>query len=375
MKITDMEVLPLRYEYTADESWEGWYGPVGRWVSVLVRVRNERGETGLGEVTDGFGVPRLTTEALRHFRELVIGQEATDIEGICRHLYATSNFWGRRGLAVGAISGIEMALWDLEAKAQNLPLHQLLGGQVRNRIRAYASISGNTKKEALIDDIKRCLDRGFSAVKIRIGFNAELDRERAETIRMNGGAGLDLMLDAGQGYLRESWTVDQAIQMAKDLVPYDPFWLEEPYSTDDVEGYAAITASAEYPIAGGENAATRWEFKHMLEHHAVDIIQPDLGHAGGFIEAKHIARLAGEAGVQVAPHVWGSGVGIMAAIHFVMSTPECFIAEYPFVPNPLRKELIREPLKFEDGHFALPTLPGLGVSLGDETLERYGVRY
>ena len=150
MKITEMEIFPLRYEYTSEEAWEGWYGPVGRWVSVLVRLRDERGQTGLGEVADGFGAPRLTVAALEQFGEKVVGQEASSIEDLCRLLYTTSSFWGRRGLAVGAISGIEMALWDLMGKTLEVPVYQLLGGKVRDRIRGYASISGNTKKAELV---------------------------------------------------------------------------------------------------------------------------------------------------------------------------------------------------------------------------------
>ena len=374
MKITRLEAITLTYSYDAREVWEGWYGPVRQWRSVLVRVHSDMGLTGLGEVTAGSSAPDVAVQTVKYFEPFLVGEDPSQIAELWRRMYTSTSFWGRRGLGIGALSGIEMALWDLAGKAREAPVWALLGSAARDRVPTYASIAGSRDRNDFVKELRDCLEDGFSGVKIRIGYTQQEDLERAELARQTLGDRVKLILDAGQGYLQHPWTVDQAISMAKALSDFSPFWLEEPYLTDDPDGYAAISQAVDYPIAGGENATTFWEFKHLLDKGAMDIIQPDLGHAGGFAEVLHIAALAAARSVAIAPHVWATGVGLKAAIHFAVAVPECLIVEYPRVPNPLREAVITEPIRFIQDCLTVPEAPGLGVALSRDVLQQYAVQ-
>jgi len=383
MKITDIRTVLLSCDYPAKERAVPG-GMALRKHAALVQVFTDVGLTGLGEVGDGAFFPEGVGVFVERFKSLLVGEDPLLIERHWQRMYANARYWGRRGLAIGVISGIEVALWDILGQAKGLPVYSLLGGKYHDRIKAYAG--GLPKpREQLPAQLKGYVDEGFTAVKIRIGlifpgsgecemeprYDLERDREVVRVAREAIGDRVDLIVDAGQGQAPQPWSAARAIKVARMLEEYDVFWLEEPCGADDVQGYAAVAAAIEMPIAGGEGACTRWEFRELIQKKALDIVQPDVTHAGGLLECKRIAALASASGIPVAPHCWGTGVGLMATLHFIASTPGCLIAEFSRVPYALREELLVAPLLVEGGYIELPGVPGLGVELTEEIVHRY----
>jgi len=179
------------------------------------------------------------------------------------------------------------------------------------------------------------------------------------------------MVDAAQPVAPEPWPVPMVIEVARMLEEHGAFWIEEPCGVDNLDAHAAVARAVDIPVAAGENLATRFEFKQWMEGGALDIVQPDVVIAGGLLECKKIAALASAYNIPVAPHMWWTGVGMMANFHFIASTPGCIIAEYPQMTYPLREELMEQPLSPQDGYVRLPAVPGLGVRLTEEIMEKY----
>jgi L-alanine-DL-glutamate epimerase-like enolase superfamily enzyme len=372
MRITDCRVHFLTYRYTDEERWS-WSGGVAHGQAVcLVQVDTDAGVSGLGEVNLGPQAPEVASAAVAALAPVVIGEEPRDIQRLWAKLYKRSIVWGRRGLALGVMSGIETALWDIAGKVAGMPVYDLLGGRLRPTLRAYASGGVRHDRDAFERELGGYLEDGYTAVKIRIGFGSLAENvDLARRARAVLGDGVDLMLDAGQGYVPRPWSVPEAIRAAKSLEPFAPFWLEEPYLTDEPDGYARVREATSIPVAGGENGVSRWEFKELLERRALDIVQPDVTVVGGILECRAVAALAAAHSVPVANHIWGSSVSLAANLHCLAATPNALIAEYPCIHNPLRDALFIEPLRVEGGEITLSELPGLGVHLTDEHLERF----
>jgi L-alanine-DL-glutamate epimerase-like enolase superfamily enzyme len=383
MKITDVRTVLLSCDYPVEERAVPG-GTALRKHAALVQVFTDEGFTGLGEVGDGAFFPEGVEAFVERFKSLLLGEDPVHIQRHWQRMYGSSRYWGRRGMALGVISGIEVALWDIIGQAQGLPVYRLLGGRYHDRIKAYA---GGLPKpvDKLADQLKGYVEQGFTAVKVRIGlvfpgsgdwgmephYDLERDREVVRIAREAVGKEIDLIVDAGQGQAPQPWSASRAIKVARMLEQYGVFWMEEPCGVEDVEGCAAVAAAVDMPIAGGEGACTRWEFRQLIQNRAVDIVQPDVTHAGGLLECKHIAALASAYGVPVAPHCWWSGVGLMATLHFIACTPGCLIAEFSRAPFALRDELLVSPLRVQGGYIELPEVPGLGVRLPEDIIGRY----
>jgi L-alanine-DL-glutamate epimerase-like enolase superfamily enzyme len=289
-------------------------------------------------------------------------------------LYKAGHYWGRGGLAIGVAGGIETACWDIQGKRLGVPVYQLLGGAYRRRIRTYASGGMEQADTALADELKRHVDYGFTAVKVRGGYpDPARDEHVMAVARQAVGDGIDVAIDAGQGYVPRPWTIKQALDAVRRLAPYRPMWLEEPVRTDDVAGYAEVRAAAGFPIAGGENISGLVEARALVDGHALDVIQADITHAGGIGETRRIADYAHAHGLPWAPHVFRSGVGFMAHLHLCTAQPNAMIFEYSRQAA-LRDELVIEMPRFEAGYLHLVDQPGLGVQLSDEVLRQFAYR-
>jgi L-alanine-DL-glutamate epimerase-like enolase superfamily enzyme len=227
---------------------------------------------------------------------------------------------------------------------------------------------------ALADELKRHVDYGFTAVKVRGGYpDPARDEHVMAVARQAVGDGIDVAIDAGQGYVPRPWTIKQALDAVRRLAPYRPMWLEEPVRTDDVAGYAEVRAAAGFPIAGGENISGLVEARALVDGHALDVIQADITHAGGIGETRRIADYAHAHGLPWAPHVFRSGVGFMAHLHLCTAQPNAMIFEYSRQAA-LRDELVIEMPRFEAGYLHLVDQPGLGVQLSDEVLRQFAYR-
>lgn len=371
MKIKKLEVIKLSQPYNPADLWRFAGGSVEVWNTVLVRLVAEDGTFGLGEIGDGHFIPDVA-EALARFYGRMLGDLSVfETNLLYDRLYKAGHFWGRRGLALGVISGIETACWDIQGKLLGLPVYRLLGGDFRRKIRAYASGGMEQTDAALADELKRHVDAGFVAVKIRGGYPDPAHDEHVMCVaRQAVGDDIDIAIDAIQGYVPRPWTIKQAIDAVERLAPYRPMWLEEPVRTDDVSGYAEVRAAAPFPIAGGENLTGRVEARALIDGRALDVIQADITHAGGIGETRRIADYAHAHQVAWAPHVFRSGVGFMAHLHLCLAQPNAMIFEYGRQAA-LREELMVQSPPFIDGYLHAVDEPGLGVHLPEDLLSRF----
>ena len=372
MKITKVEPILLSYEYKPDEKW-GWSGgEVKVWHTSLVRVWTDEGLYGLGEMGTGHYIPEAAKAVCEFLSKTLIGQDPFNINVLFDRMYKLGANWGRRGIAMGVISGIENALWDLKGKALGVPVYSLLGGKFRDSIRTYASGGMEQPIDSLIKEVEGYLERGFTAVKIRGGYDAKRDVAKVKAIREALGYDFDLAIDCGQGYVPFAWSAKEAVQVVKYLEEYRLMFIEEPCRTDELSVYAEVkAASGTTPIAGGENGCSIFEYKALIDNKCLDIIQPDVTHAGGLGEVKRAADYAALNGITVAPHVFRSGASFAAHLHLLCSIPNALICEFQQVANPLREELLNNPIVIKDGKISVPEDPGLGIHLTDDIIKKY----
>ena len=261
----------------------------------------------------------------------------------------------RRGVVMVAIAGIDIAIWDVKAQALGVPLYQALGA-ARRVIRGYAS-GGWAPGDEAEAELAGYAAKGFTAVKMRVvgrdGFSIAKCVRRVQAARRGLGPDVELMVDA-----HGSLEVTTAITLAKALEPYNIAWFEEPVSPDDHDGQAEVRRATTIPIASGEREFTRFDFQDLLDHHALDIAQPDIARAGGFTEIRRIAALTSTHGVRLAPHAWGSGILFAASIHMAMAAPNCHILEVSQGYMPMMWELFNESFDIRpDGTVHAPERP------------------
>jgi len=259
-----------------------------------------------------------------------------------------------------AVSGVELALWDLAGKARGVPVYQLIGGLCQSRGRAYASRLRFETPTQVAQAVSAARVLGFTAVKLH-----QIDVESVAAAREAAGADVDLMLDTNC-----PWTVEEAIRIGRRLERYDLRWLEEPvWPPEDYAGLARVRAALRIPIACGENEATVFAFRHIIEAGAADIVQPSITKVGGIAEMKKIATLAAVANVTFVPHSFYFGPGLAATLHVVASTPGVPYVEMP--PGHLVAPHTAEPIGFKAGAVMVPDRPGLGADPDPDVLTRY----
>jgi len=291
---------------------------------------------------------------------LVIGEDPTRIEPLVQRLHRALMIWGRRGLAMFAVSGVELALWDLAGKARGVPVYQLLGGLCQPAVRAYASLLRYASPSEVGHAAATVVARGYSAVKLH-----QIDVESVAVAREAVGDGVELMLDTNC-----PWSVEEAIRIGRQLERFDLRWLEEPvWPPEDYAGLARVRAALGIPIACGENDATAFAFREILAAGAADIVQPSVTKVGGLSEMRRIAALAEAAGVTLVPHSYYFGPGLAATIHFAAATAGVPCVEFP--PGELEAPLLAQPIRCVDGAVTPAERPGLGADPDPDTLARY----
>ncbi len=371
MKITDVEVIYLRLPQVKHQCDSGQD-------ALIVRVTTDAGVTGIGEVDSApLAVKGAIEGPFSHttacgLRELLIGEDPFATEYLWSKMYRGNIYGGRRGVGLHAMSGIDMALWDIKGKALGLPIWKLLGGGFHRRIRVYASsLFGATPKETG-ERARRFRDCGFGAVKFGwdpMGPDEETDIALVREARKGLGEKADLMIDAGL-----VWDAKTAIQKAHAFSEYRIFWLEEPLSPDNYEGYRRLSESTEVRIAAGEEESERHSFIQLMDQGKIDIVQVDLTRCGGFTEAMKIASLAHDRGLPVVNHGFTTYVNVAAALHFLNSIPNSFIAEFVVEEGTtLREQITRQKITAVNGYVEPPSRPGLGIDLNEEALEEYRV--
>ena len=332
----------------------------------IVQVITDEGITGLGE---GVGDAPLISEILKStIAPLAIDLDPFNIQGIRQKLIDSQVYLERKGSAICAVSAIEMACWDIKGKALNLPVHQLLGGKIRENIPAYASdLYWEENPKNMADNASRISNLGFTCIKAHLGVaSPRQESKRIEAIREAIGPNVELKIDLNGGY-----DFFQARQAIKAWEPYDLFWLEEPLSPNHVKGLANLRNHSSIPIAAGENEFRTHGFKHLFDNMAVDIAMPDIGRVGGLEEAKNICVLADAYGIPVSPHNYSSGILLAATLHLMANSANTCWLEIDTSNNPIYQEFLVKPLEMENGLVTIPNQPGLGVELKQDILTNY----
>ena len=375
MKITDVEAIVLRQAVVDDGIADGSQD------DLVVRISTDEGIMGIGEVDSSPELVRALVQApsshavATSLREALIGEDPLDIERLWQKMYRGLIYFGRRGIAIHAISGLDIALWDIKGKALGKPVCELLGTPVRDRVRAYASMLMPDTTAEVTDAVTALRDQGFTAVKLGwgpLGEDPTHDVELAAAARAAGGDRVEIMIDAGLGYVADAAT---AIGVAREYERLGVYWLEEPFEPDEYEAYAELADTVELRIAAGEQDSTRWGFRELIERAHVDVVQPDVTRCGGITETLRIAELAREHGVATVPHAWKSGIIKAASLHVNAVLPDGSFQEYCVADTPINTSLTRQRLPLEaDGCVAVPTAPGLGVDLDEDVLESLRIR-
>lgn len=382
MKITKVELLVLKSPglYRSPEGAEEAPGPTYMGV---VRVSTDAGITGYSDVETAATVAKAAIDAPRWseaglecldgLSSLIEGENPLEVERLWYKMYRGSIYYGRRGVAIQAISAIDIALWDIMGKFYGQPIHILLGGKCRDRVRAYASTLFRSTPEAMREAAQRYVDEGFTAVKFGwgvFGQDSERDVRLVEAARKQIGDRNDLLIDTGWFVER---TPKQAVQLIRSLEPFRPFFVEEVLHPEDYDGYRYVAESVETLIACGEQEATEWGFAHLIDRGNVDILQPDLSRCGGFTIARKIVHMAERANVLVIPHSWSSDLLTAASLHLNAYQRRAVFVEFNTSQGPLSRAMVKTPLRLEDGHVHVPQGPGLGVEVNEETLEKYRI--
>lgn len=368
MKIVDVEAIPLRLPKVL---------PIGDGTQdcLVVKVYTDEGIVGIGEAhTSPYVLKQVIDAPMSHvsaigLKEVILGEDPTNIEYLWEKMYAKSRVFGRRGAAIHALSAIDIALWDILGKALNQPVYKLLGGSFRQEIPAYASDLAYETAEESVEAVLRYQADGFRAAKFGwgpLGQSVKSDLKQVRQLRQAVGDDFDIMVDLGMPV-----EYSYALALGRGLEEQGVYFLEEPLSPDDLQGYRALSDALDMRVACGEKEQTRWEFRALMETAGVDVVQPDIARVGGLTEARRIATLAGMYGKTVIPHCWSSDILVAASLHFIATLPYCPYFEYCVLDGPLRREVCTETIPCVDGMVKIPQGPGLGIELNEDTLQRY----
>ncbi len=385
MKITRVEAVWLQVPIPVVQQHSSDFGLADTFDTALVRIDTDNGLTGWGEAKVAAGsvghYDAVVAVINQEFAPKLLGQDPRAITRIWENLYSGTRghfaltrghvfpTMSRRGSAISAISGIDIALWDILGKSLGVPVWQLLGGRKTDRMPAYAS-GGWAPAASIGEQLKGYIAKGgFNAVKMRVGVcdgNPQASAERVIAARSELGPSIDIMCDA-HGTL----TVSEAKQFCYLVRDCNIAWFEEPVTADDKRGLAEVRASTHVPIASGESECTRFDFKELIDLRAVDILQPDLAICGGLTEGMRISALASAANLRVAPHLWAGAPAFAAGMHLAAASPAAHILEYSLGANPMIHDLIEESFPVIDGMLEIPDRPGLGITVRADFVEQH----
>jgi len=371
MRITTVEVIPLRLPNQNARIADGIQD------DVVVRLHTDEGLTGIGEADSSPLVVKGVIEAWaswphsRGLRDILIHQNPFDVERLWEEMRVGTQWMGRQGAAVHAISAVDMALWDLIGKARGQSVRRLLGANYRDTIRVYASTLFTEDLGEMTAVGQTYVEQGFTAVKFGwgpMGRSLAGDVKLVETARRAIGGSADLLIDAGCAFRAK-----EAIQRAHAFEACHPFWFEEALAGDDWEGYRQLSRASRIRIAAGEQESTLKAFEALITQGEVDVIQPDIARAGGITETKRIAEMAARRRKLCVFHAWKSGILLSATLQMAAALPDLPFCEYTVSESPLRRELVRTHIELKDGFATIPDEPGLGAELDEAIVKKYRV--
>jgi D-galactarolactone cycloisomerase len=377
MEIRHVDAVPLRREL--DER----FANAQKWINsreyCLVRIETADGAVGWGECWGPIaGTRELIEDRVAAFLR---GCAADRVESIHADLVHDLRSAYHSTVPAGAVSGVDLALWDLRGKAAGVPAATLLGGKRRETVPAYATghfwppaDEFETVRAAVVSEAESHVDAGFDALKLKIGLRRQFgwgpasDVELVRAVREAVGEDITLMADANHAY-----DVPAARRVAAGLAELDVEFFEEPLPPDRLDAYARLSEASEVPIAGGECWAFAPEFRRVANVGAADVLQPDVTSAGGITSARRAAEIADAAGLATYPHVFGSAVALAASLQLLATLPGEPRLEFDRTPNPIREELAVDPIRHEETEVPVPERPGIGIEVDSETVEAFRV--
>ena len=375
MKITKVEAIPVRQPGEIlkinDSAQDG----------IIIRVTTDEGIVGYGEVDSAPWVVKAIIESPVSHRicqglaNVVVGQDPFEVNKIWDDMYLASYFYGQHGVAIQAMSGIDIAIWDIIGKATNQPIWKLLGGKYRDKVRTYASTLMPYTPEESAEEALKWKEENYTAIKMGWGGfelpmkeNVKLVQAAREAV----GDDIDLIFDVGFIPSAEV-SIDAAsrIQLVHEIEQFKPFAVEEALYPHDYEGYKKLVNSTHVRIVCGENETTQFGFKQLIDYCKVAFVQPDITRCGGFTAARKIAHHAEMNSINVVPHCWSSGIVEAASLHLIASIPNAELLEYCVWDTPIRHELVHDDIPSINGYAKVPDGPGLGIEVDDKAIEKY----
>ncbi len=388
MKITGVISHVLQYDLAEELGYSQQF--YTKRTAHLVEVRTDEGVTGWGECF-GPGNVAIANKAIveKVLQPMVLGDDPLDRDVIWHKAYNLLRDHGQKGMPMQALSGVDIALWDIAGKVAGLPIHKLIGGTYRDKIKAYG-YGMMLKRESLDDHIARFRDEaaairdmGFAAAKMKVGLGPKADVVLCRAVREGVGDDFPFMVDANHCY-----TTSDAFYVGRALEELQAYWFEEPVAPEDLDAYRELRAGLKVNISGGEAEFNRWGWRQLLESRGLDIAQPEVCALGGISEYLRILALAHAHFTPVINHVWGSAIAVATNLHLLAAMPPLPGGLHPWEPmlefdttdNRFRDELLREPLdvrgqvKTLNGNVSVPTGPGLGVSPDIDFIKRHAIQ-
>ncbi len=354
----------------------------GMFQCLLIRIETDTGLVGWSDVETQPAVAAACVRAgesgsgmFEGLASLLIGRDPFDVEVIWDDLFLGTAYYGRRGAALQAISGIDIALHDIIGKAVKQPLHKLLGGARRGKVRAYASTLFRDSPDTMRKACAAYIEKGFTAIKFGwgcFGRDKKLDEKLVAAARKEIGPDVELLVDPGWKVARSA---ADAIETAKMLAHYGVFWMEDFMHPEDYAGYRKVVdANTGVRVAAGEQEGTAWGFSRLIREGGVQVAQPDLSRCGGLTHARKIAWIARENSVDICPHAWLTDLLTAASLHFNATLPRSLFLEYNVSTNPMQRDIIENPIKLnKDGTMDVPQGHGLGIQIDEKAIARYRV--
>ena len=375
MKIVEVISHVLQHELESELGYSQQY--YNKRTAHLVEVRTDEGITGWGECFGPGNVAIANKSIVENvIQPLVIGMDPNDREVIWHRVYNLLRDHGQKGMPLQALSGVDIALWDIAGKVTGQPIYQLIGGKFRNQVPVYGygmmlrreginSLCSRFKEEA--HAIK---ESGFVATKMKVGLGLSEDIKLVQAVRNGIGDQFPFMVDANHCY-----TIGDALTVGRVLDELNAYWFEEPVAPEDWEGYRELRAKLNVKISGGEAEFTRWGWRHLLENRCIDIAQPEVCAVGGISEYLKVLTLAHTHFIPVVNHVWGSAIAVAANLQLLAAMPPTPggmhqrepLLEFDTTENLFRDNLLKEPLNIQSqvknnqGYVSVPTAPGLGI--------------
>lgn len=375
MIITKVEAIPIRQPgeklLINDSTQDG----------IIIRVQTDEGITGYGEVDSAPWVIKaiidspVSCRVVQGLGNIVMGRDPFDVAKIWDDMYVASMYYGGYGAAIHAMSGIDIAIWDILGKATNKPIYKLLGGQFRDKIRAYASTLMPYTPEEAAQEALKWKEAGYTAIKMGWGGfekGPKLTVKLVEAARKAIGDDIDLLIDLG--FIPSPELTVEApsrVQLVNELKQFNPYLIEEPLFPHDYEGYRLLAGKVDTRIAAGENESSRYGFKTLINYCRLDIVQPDVARCGGITEMKRIAEYAGMQRINIIPHAWSSDIMHAASLQVAAAISNVNLMEFCVWDTPIRNEMVKNRLMVEDGYIQIPDGPGLGIDINDQAIEKF----